>query len=181
MKLENSPARNYGCLSQTIPRIISECPLRAFNDVIKDILSANQTAVGWIHESWHTLISFTILLSIHFIFCLYNHVFYSYSCWCNFYFIYLLVDAHTKYILFIKQCTIFWRVITIVLGSLMNFPPESVELLSLDNRIEMVKFIFDLFVFRIILKSQVFVWLIFREKWRLFYCLILQKLCLFYL
>lgn len=27
-----------------------------------------------------------------------------------------------------------------VLGSLMDFPPESVELLSLDNRIELVKY-----------------------------------------
>lgn len=28
----------------------------------------------------------------------------------------------------------------------MDFPPESVELLSLDNRIEMVKFNFELFI-----------------------------------
>lgn len=35
------------------------------------------------------------------------------------------------------------KYVVIFLGSLMDFPPESVELLSLDNRIEMVKYFIE--------------------------------------
>lgn len=41
---------------------------------------------------------------------------------------------------FLTNNVFYYNILYFVLGSLMDFPPESVELLSLDNRIEMVKY-----------------------------------------